>query len=267
MLGQLERRISQADPWMNAPPRYRRACAYETFIPIAIEELNISMSGAVAASVSTAEAAIKGLNTDADHDLAPLARLLLRNESIASSKVEGMQVDTRALARAEVSNELGQGTTRTALEVIGNIDAMILAIENANAEERVTVDQLIGIHRALIERAPNPEIAGGSELNKTGSAAMTTTPAALTSCQHPQRKSTLYWVISADFQATIDFRPSFRRLLPMRSSKPFTHLTMETGELAALLSKSFFADVVLLPPMSLPSALCSPRTKTPTSAD
>jgi len=31
----------------------------------------------------------------------PLARLLLRTESIASSKVEGMQMDVRTLARAE----------------------------------------------------------------------------------------------------------------------------------------------------------------------
>ena len=59
-----------------------------------------------------------------------------------------------------MSNDLGQGVTRTALEVIGNIDAMILAIEKASAEERVTADQLIAIHRALLERAPNPEIAG-----------------------------------------------------------------------------------------------------------
>src|ERR1700722_16842375 len=114
MLGRLEKRIWQYDPHLNAPPRYRKACAYDVFIPASIAELDVSISGSVAATISGAESAIQELNSRGDPALAPLARLLLRTESIASSKVEGMQVDARALARAEVSNELGQGATPTA---------------------------------------------------------------------------------------------------------------------------------------------------------
>lgn len=160
MLGRYENRTWQYDPSLNAPLRFRRACNYATFIPSPIDQLEVSFSGSLAATVSLAEAAIQELNAQSHPALDPLARLLLRTESVASSKVEGMQIDVRSLARAEVSAHLGQRATPTALEVIGNIDAMQLAIENANAEATVGVDQLVEIHRALLEKAPNSHIAG-----------------------------------------------------------------------------------------------------------
>jgi Fic family protein len=160
MLGRYEHRTWPYDPTLDAPPRYRRACGYDAFIPLPIEELEVSISGALAATVSEAEAAIRELNTASQTALAPFARLLLRTESIASSKVEGMQIDARTLARAEVSSDIGQRATPTALEVLGNIDAMLFAIENATAEESVGVEQVVDIHRALLAPAPNSHIAG-----------------------------------------------------------------------------------------------------------
>lgn len=160
MLGRYEKRTWQHDPTSEAPPRYRRACSYEVFIPLSIEELDVSFSGSVAATVSTAEGAIRDLNAGGHPALAPLARLLLRTESIASSKVEGMQVDARMLARAEATSDIGQRAAPSALEVLGNIDAMQLAIENATAEESVGVEQLLDIHRVLLEHASNSHIAG-----------------------------------------------------------------------------------------------------------
>lgn len=160
MLGRFERRTWQYDPALNAPPRYRRACTYDAFVPLPIEEFDVSIAGSVAATVSEAEAAIRELNAGGHPALAPFARLLLRTESIASSKVEGMQVDARTLARAEVSSDFGQKAAPTALDVIGNIDAMQLAIENATAEESVGVEQIVEIHRALLEQASNSHIAG-----------------------------------------------------------------------------------------------------------
>lgn len=160
MLGRYERRTWQYDPALNAPPRYRRACSYEAFVPLPIEQVDVSISGSVAATVSEAEAAIRELNAGRHPALAPFARLLLRTESIASSKVEGIQVDARTLARAEVSSDIGHKAAPTALEVIGNIDAMQLAIENATAEESVGVEQIVAIHGALLAQAPNAHIAG-----------------------------------------------------------------------------------------------------------
>jgi Fic family protein len=122
--------------------------------------LPLSLEARVAGVVSEAEAAIRGLNDTARPGLAPLARLLLRTESIASSKVEGMQLDVRELARAEARLEVGGKAGGTAVEVLANIDAMDLAVHEAAAVERFSVNEIVAIHRRLIEHAPNARIAG-----------------------------------------------------------------------------------------------------------
>src|SRR5438128_4259411 len=102
MRGTLVRRVWEHNPALYAPARYRRACAYEAFIPFPLSDLGLQVPGDVAGVVSDAEKAIADLNRRAG-ELMPLASLLLRTESIASSKVEGLQVSARTLARAEVA--------------------------------------------------------------------------------------------------------------------------------------------------------------------
>lgn len=159
MRGRLVQRTWEYDPALHAPPRYRRACAYEAFVPDPLAGLELALPGAVAAVVSDAEAAIAALNKEARPELAPFARLLLRTESIASSKVEGLQVATRGLARAEAQEATGRRVGSEAAEVIGNIDAMQFAIEEASAMA-VTPETFVEIHRTLMRRAPNAAIAG-----------------------------------------------------------------------------------------------------------
>ena len=136
MRGQLRRATWQYDPALYAPARYRKACAYEAFVPDAIAGFAEPLSTEVAAAVSDAETAIHALNARARPGLTPLARLLLRTESIASSKVEGMQVDGRDLARAEARVETGGKAGPTAREILNNIDAMELAIDEAATPRR-----------------------------------------------------------------------------------------------------------------------------------
>jgi Fic family protein len=152
MRGHLVRKVWRYDPTLYAPPRYRRACEYEAFVPEPLADLSVSLPGDVSAVVSDAERAIAKLNSKEEPALRPLARLLLRTESIASSKVEGMQVDARALARAEVANETGRRVESDAAEVLANIDAMQLAVEHASATRNVAPADLAAIHRALLER-------------------------------------------------------------------------------------------------------------------
>lgn len=157
------RRVSliwRHDPTIYAPARYRKACRYEAFIPAPLAELRFSLDVETAGVVSEAEAAIRELNAVARPALAPLSRLLLRTESIASSKVEGMQLGGRELARAEARIEAGGRAGPTALEVIANIDAMELAVDAASKVGRFSVDEILAIHRRLMEKAPNREIAG-----------------------------------------------------------------------------------------------------------
>jgi Fic family protein len=158
--GRTMKLIWSYDPAIYAPARYKRACAYQVFIPDPLEGQNIILSAELAGTVAEADVAIRALNDGARPALAPLARLLLRTESIASSRVEGMQLGARELARAESKLETGARVGSTALEVLGNIDAMELAVQEAAIADQFGLDEIVAIHRRLMERAPNRHIAG-----------------------------------------------------------------------------------------------------------
>jgi Fic family protein len=154
--------IWQYNPTLYAPPRYRKACRYEAYVPMPLTDLRLSLGGATAGVVSDAENAIRALNVSAQPALAPLARLLLRTESIASSKVEGLQVGARELARAEAKVETGQHVAPTALEVLANIDAMQLAVDAATHADVFTVHQITAIHARLLANAPSASRIAGT---------------------------------------------------------------------------------------------------------
>ena len=159
MRGRYERRTWEAHPELTqAPPRYRRACEYEIFLPELLDADDYALPGELATVVSEAELAISHLNHSAPQ-LTALARLLLRTESIASSKVEGLQVDAKQLARAEVREDIGRKASVEALEVLANVDAMQFATEEASTVTRLTSFEIVAIHRVLMERS-NRRIAG-----------------------------------------------------------------------------------------------------------
>lgn len=160
MRGTVVRRTWEYDPARYAPPRFRRACHYESFVPDELSAFDEPFSADLVGVVSDAETAVHRLNARAQPALAPLARLLLRTESIASSKVEGMQVDARDLARAEARLESGGKAGSTTAEILANIDAMELAIDHATGSSTVTLDDLVSIHTALMATAPNVHVAG-----------------------------------------------------------------------------------------------------------
>jgi Fic family protein len=160
MPGSYLKRTWHHDPSIYAPAKYKRACHYAPFVPVALSALHISLDGEVAGVVSEAEQAIRSLNDGSQPALTPLARLLLRTESIASSKIEGMQLGVRELARAESKLDSGQKTSQTALDVLANVDAMLLAIDDATIAHNFGVAQITAIHKRLMERAENKRVAG-----------------------------------------------------------------------------------------------------------
>jgi Fic family protein len=177
---------------MYAPPRYRKACRYEAFVPDPLAGYEFSLSSGVAATVSEAEKAIQDLNARADAALAPLARLLLRTESIASSRIEGLQVGIRQLARAESKLGTGRRASSTVREVLGNIAAMQLAVDEATHADRIELRHLIEIHERLMATAPNAHVAGvvraeqnwigGNAYNPCGAAFVPPPPDAVEEC-------------------------------------------------------------------------------------
>jgi len=160
MPGTWLKRTWQHDPTLNAPPRYRRACHYDAFVPEPLATLPVHLPAAVAGVVSDAESEIRRLNDAGDAALGPLARLLLRTESIASSKVEGMHLGVREMARAEAKADTGIAPGGTALELIDNINAMELALGEAAEVARFGIPEIVAIHSRLMQHAPNRRLAG-----------------------------------------------------------------------------------------------------------
>lgn len=160
MPGHHVHRTWQYDPTLHAPVRYKRACGYDPFIPAVLMDLKLSIDASIAGTISQAEGAIRALNTDAGPALRPLARLLLRTESIASSKVEGLQIGVRELAKAEAKMGATRTVSSNAREIIANIDAMILAVDFAASAEQFGVREIVTIHERLMAQSPHPKFAG-----------------------------------------------------------------------------------------------------------
>jgi Fic family protein len=147
------------DPAIYAPAKYRRACKYEAFLPDRLATLEFTLDGPTHGLVSESESAIRELSASAGPALDAFGRLLLRTESIASSKVEGMQLGVREMARAEAHVIQGGKASPTAMEVLANIDAMVLAVDDAAKVPIFGIEQILAIHRRLLER-DRPRIAG-----------------------------------------------------------------------------------------------------------
>ena len=133
--------------------RDRRSCDYEVYIPDRLRDRTITLEGSVAAEVTDAEIAVARLNLEARglSNSEALARLLLRSESVASSKIEGLEVGAGRLLRAEAARQSGEPSRDvTASEVLGNIDAMSHAIESVKEGDQITIPLLLETHRQLL---------------------------------------------------------------------------------------------------------------------
>jgi Fic family protein len=130
----------------------RPSCDYEAYVPDPLAQRSFGLDGDIAADVAQAETAITRLNVEASAliDTEALARILLRAEAVASSRIEGLDIGARRLLRAEGVRGLDDAPSDvTASEVLGNIDAMVYGIEQVGAGDEITVDLMLEIHRRL----------------------------------------------------------------------------------------------------------------------
>jgi Fic family protein len=145
------------------PRKHRRSCDYEAYLPDFLTGRQLVLDGQVSADVVDAETAIALLNANASAlvDTEALARILLRAEAVASSRIEGLEVGARRLLHAEVVRGLHQAPADvTAAEVLGNIDAMMFAIESVGQGDPITVDLLREVHRRLLQGTRHADLAG-----------------------------------------------------------------------------------------------------------
>lgn len=131
----------------------RRSCDYEAYVPDTLAERRITLDGDVAAEVVDAEVAIARLDVEASAliETEALARVLLRAESVASSRIEGLEVGAGRLLRAEAVRELGGHVKDlTAFEVLANIDAMRFVVQSVGPGDELALGELLEVHRRLL---------------------------------------------------------------------------------------------------------------------
>ena len=155
--------------WESADLSVRRqetstACEYDAYIPDLLHGRSFEFTEGCEAEIAEAEAAIRSLNVNAAtlFRAEGLARLLLRAEAAASSMIEGIELPVDRVLRAEAAREFRAKKRRDFLahEVLGNVDAMVEALDAAGRDPVITLDSILGIHLRLMVDTPQKEIAG-----------------------------------------------------------------------------------------------------------
>lgn len=147
------RRHWVTDQGAGLPRRDRLSCDYDAYLPDPLVNRTVLLEGPVAADVSEAEAELTrfDLAVGALSDSEALARLLLRTESVASSRIEGLEIGARRLLHADAERAIGERPQDvTAEEVLGNIEAMLYAVEAVGPSDAISADLLLEIHRRLL---------------------------------------------------------------------------------------------------------------------
>ena len=157
-----ERRLWASD-FAGPTRRDRQPCEYDVYLPDRLSNRRFSLDGDVAADVADAEAALTRLDASSVGlaDSEALARLLLRAESVASSRIEGLEIGARRILRADAARRLGIAPSDvTAREILGNIDAMTWAVDTIEQGSAITLQTLLETHRRLLAGSRVEEYGG-----------------------------------------------------------------------------------------------------------
>jgi Fic family protein len=128
-----------------------------------LQTLEVALENSLAADVVDAEVALSTFDTQSavNAELEQLARFLLRAEAVASSRIEGLTIGSRRLARHEARVAHGEVShDQTAESVLGNIDSMRTAVFEVAVAPRITTRHIKALHKELMDRSPTPDIGG-----------------------------------------------------------------------------------------------------------
>jgi Fic family protein len=158
--GHLVKRTWKADMGAYGGRKTRESFAYEAFVPEPIAGQDFVLKADVAAVVSQAESAVQELNQypPAFGSFEALARSLLRAESIASSRIEGLELSHRRLAKAAYAST--KALDVTAESVLGNMRAMEAAVRLGAGTKAFRAADVITLHRVLMSATRDAHIAG-----------------------------------------------------------------------------------------------------------
>jgi Fic family protein len=157
--GHLVARRWEARPGALGGRSARRGFSYQAYVPAAIADDDFLLGSHIAAAAANAEHACRELNENppALTNLEALARQLLRAESVASSRIEGLVLSHRRLARAAFSED---ARDLTAQGVLANIAALERAVALASDVDEFRRDHLLEVHRLLFAGTRDDHLGG-----------------------------------------------------------------------------------------------------------
>ena len=137
----------------------RRGFPYRAYVPAEIAEQGFPLESDVAAAAANAELACRELNGEppALANFETLARQLLRAESVASSRIEGLVLSHRRLAKAAFSQATHD---TTALSVLANVRALERAVDLGSSVDHLKSEHLLEVHRILFEGTRDERFGG-----------------------------------------------------------------------------------------------------------
>lgn len=156
--GHYEQRTWRPDGDYGVGRRHRVAQRIDCYVPDRIATWDPPLTGSVAAALSEADLAVRELNADAPDfaGIESLSRQLLRQESVGSSRIEGLQMGQRRLARAAS----GLTIDETASQIVANIRAMEDAIGRASENRPLALNDIIDVHKTLLGATRDAHLAG-----------------------------------------------------------------------------------------------------------
>jgi Fic family protein len=127
-------------------------------VPDPIADWDQPLAGHAAEAVARSTAALSELQVvGPGHDLEAIATTLLRSEALGSSFIEGLRASNKRLALAVYEPRAADPTARA---VLGNVRAMERAIEIGTEQRRFRLDDLLDVHRTLLEGTTEERFAG-----------------------------------------------------------------------------------------------------------
>jgi Fic family protein len=123
------------------------------FVPQLLAERDLTLDGRAAGRCGAAELSVAHGAEALPDDYAPLARLLLRAEGIASSYIEGV---TAPVVEVVLAEHDGTGLHTPAAWVAANLAATGQAVAHAAGTGRLSFDELCGWHAGLMAGSPAP---------------------------------------------------------------------------------------------------------------
>ena len=121
-------------------------------VPSIAQSAALQVSSETLTLVAEASNEIARLDTEFGALLVPFASILLRSESVASSKIENLSATAQSIFLAE----LGDPTKRNANIIVANASAMSAALRLA---DQIDADAILAMHLALLGES-QPQWAG-----------------------------------------------------------------------------------------------------------